>query len=142
MKEYNCIVIFDDKLENVLFCKRQKDLYKGLYNFVGGETEPGESSIDVAYRELFEETGLTSEKIRLSYFMEMKYDLLNYFLKLFSGMINKDEPLVEEINPLLWLPIDQRYEDINLFAGDQNIGHIIRMANRFINRGKHGLKYC
>lgn len=135
MKEYNCIVIFDDKLENALFCKRQKEPYKGLYNFVGGKRDAGESSIDAAYRKLFEETGLTNEKIQLSYFMEMKYEFLNYSLKLFWGIVNKDEPLIEEINPLLWLPIEQKYEDTYLFAGDQNIGHIIRMAKKCINEG-------
>ena len=61
-------------------------------NFVGGKRDAGESSIDAAYRKLFEETGLTNEKIQLSYFMEMKYEFLNYSLKLFLGIVNKDEP--------------------------------------------------
>ena len=56
MNHLNCSVIFNKQKDKVLFCKRTKEPYKGLYNFVGGKVEPGESSFDAAYRELQEET--------------------------------------------------------------------------------------
>lgn len=49
----NCIVVFDKDKTKTLFCKRMKEPFKGTLNFVGGKVEPGESSEDAAYRELF-----------------------------------------------------------------------------------------
>ena len=57
MKKLNLVVVFNQKMNQVLFCIRAKEPYKGLYNFVGGKVENGESNDDAAYRELFEETG-------------------------------------------------------------------------------------
>lgn len=54
-KHSNCIVVFDKDKEKVLFCKRKKEPFKGLYNFVGGKVESGETSDAAAYRELQEE---------------------------------------------------------------------------------------
>ena len=74
---YNCIIVFNKIKDRVLFCKRQKDPYKGLYNFVGGKVEPGEDSETAAYRELFEETGITRRQIRLYRLMEMfQYEVI------------------------------------------------------------------
>lgn len=61
----NLIIVFDTKAENVLMCHRQKNPYKGLYNFVGGKKNPGESDIEGAYRELFEESGITVNDIEI-----------------------------------------------------------------------------
>lgn len=41
MKHMNCIVVFNREKDQVLFCKRAKDPYRGLYNFTGGKVEPG-----------------------------------------------------------------------------------------------------
>ena len=53
----NVIAVFDKSRTKCLFCKRRKDPYKGLYNFVGGHAEDGEDGFTAAYRELYEETG-------------------------------------------------------------------------------------
>ena len=45
----NCIVVFDKNKEKLLFCKRVKNPYKGLLNFVGGKVEPEETSEHAAY---------------------------------------------------------------------------------------------
>ena len=74
---YNCIIVFNKIKDRALFCKRQKDPYKGLYNFVGGKVEPGEDAEAAAYRELFEETGITRRQIRLYRLMEMfQYEVI------------------------------------------------------------------
>ena len=39
MQGYNIIVIFNDHADRVLMCKRRKNPYKGLSNFVGGKIE-------------------------------------------------------------------------------------------------------
>ena len=69
---YNCIVVFNKEKNAALFCKRQKDPYKGLYNFVGGKVEFGEESEEAAYRELQEETGITRRQIRLYRLMDIR----------------------------------------------------------------------
>ena len=64
-KHSNCIVVFNKSRESVLFCKRRKDPFKGLYNFVGGKLESGEDSEAAAYRELQEETGIGRNDIKI-----------------------------------------------------------------------------
>ena len=39
MKKLNLIVVSNKNLNQVLFCIRAKEPYKGLYNFVGGKVE-------------------------------------------------------------------------------------------------------
>ena len=34
-RHLNCIVVFNKDKDKVLFCKRMKEPYKGMYNFVG-----------------------------------------------------------------------------------------------------------
>lgn len=50
MQGYNIIVVFDERRERVLLCRRRKEPYKGLLNFVGGKIEPGEEGLAAAYR--------------------------------------------------------------------------------------------
>lgn len=59
MKKANLIVVLDKENKHVLLCRRKKNPYRGLLNFVGGKLEEGEDSFTAAYRELKEETGIT-----------------------------------------------------------------------------------
>ncbi|MHC8521093.1 NUDIX hydrolase [Rossellomorea sp. H39__3] len=61
MKRYNLIVIFNESMDRVLLCRRRKDPYQGLSNFIGGKIEEGESGQAAAYREMEEESGLTGK---------------------------------------------------------------------------------
>ena len=65
MRKLNLIVVFDADLKKVLFCIRAKEPYKGLYNFVGGKVEENETNDEAAYRELYEETGISNKDIEL-----------------------------------------------------------------------------
>ncbi len=56
MKPYNVIVILNPECTKVLLCKRVKEPYQGLYNFIGGKIEKEEDGFNEAYRELYEET--------------------------------------------------------------------------------------
>ena len=60
MRGYNVIVVYNENADKILMCKRKKDPYKGLANFVGGKIEKNENGLDAAYRELEEETTITS----------------------------------------------------------------------------------
>ena len=42
MQGYNCIIVYNSDKDKLLFCKRSKAPYKGLYNFVGGKIEAEE----------------------------------------------------------------------------------------------------
>ena len=55
MRGVNLIAVFNKEQNKVLMCKRRKDPYKGLLNFVGGKIKDGEEHFASAYRELFEE---------------------------------------------------------------------------------------
>lgn len=63
MKDYNLIVVFNKEKDKSLFCIRANEPFKGMYNFVGGKIEAGENFEEAAYRELYEETGISRDQI-------------------------------------------------------------------------------
>lgn len=128
MKQLNCIVVFDKKKEKSLFCKRMKDPYKGLHNFVGGKVEPGESNLEAAYRELYEETSIREDDIHLFHLMDITYYYQDFILEIYCGMLENEVELIPEKNPLFWLDLEQDFCNPSIFAGDRNIGHIMDVA--------------
>ena len=130
-KHSNCIVVFNKDKSEVLFCKRTKEPFKGQYNFVGGKVENDESSINAAYRELEEETGISAKDIKLYRMMDITYYHLNFVLELYVGTLQENMELIEEVNPLEWLSIEENFADPDRFAGKQNIAHIINVAMEF-----------
>lgn len=131
MKKCNCIVVFNKGKDKILFCKRVKNPYKGLYNFVGGKVNADESSVNAAYRELYEETGISSSDIILHRLMDITYYYQDFVLELFVGQLQEDIRLVEEVNPILWIPLTENFTDESRFAGEQNIGHIVNIALKY-----------
>lgn len=137
MKRYNIIVVFRNQELDTLFCKRTKNPYKGYYNFPGGKVEEGESGYDAAYRELFEETGITKTKIILHKYMDFVFYLEDIILEVYAGYLyDSNLELKEEKNPLLWLNSDSiiNKESKELFAGDGNIPYILEYVKNFIGR--------
>ncbi|GHU65582.1 hypothetical protein FACS1894184_01640 [Clostridia bacterium] len=129
MKRVSVIPVFNPTGERVLVCLRTKDPYKGKMNFVGGKTEPGEGSEAGAYRELFEETGITRDDISLTHVMDFTY-YVTYsgeplVLEVYSGTLLHDVTLREEVHPLLWVSVDEDFADNDRFAGDGNMQHMI-----------------
>ena len=132
MKKYNLIVVFNDNLEKCLFCIRAKEPYQGLYNFVGGKVEEGETGEEAAYRELFEETGITSNDIEQDHFMDLNYFKYGNNLQVYYGILKREVELVEEKNKLEWVVINDELLDNNKFAGNYNIPHIIRQIKVYL----------
>ena len=124
MKKYNVSVIFNSNMDKLLMCKRTKNPYIGKYNFVGGKIE-SDNSLEEAYRELFEETNITKEDVLLKHFMDMKYFSFDYLLEIYYGILNKEVELIEEVNKLEWIDVNDNFFDMEKFAGDGNIGHIL-----------------
>ena len=107
MRKLNLIVVFNKNLDKSLFCIRTKEPYKGLYNFVGGKVENDESNDDAAYRELFEETGISYKDIQLDHFMDLNYFKYENNLQVYYGILNHEVNLVEEKNKLEWVDINK-----------------------------------
>ena len=124
MKKMNMIVVFDKDMRNILLCKREKAPYKGMYNLVGGKLED-DNSLKEAYRELFEETNISSLDIELVHFMNFTYVKWNKELEVFYGILKHDDLLIEEGNKLEWIDINDNFFDLKKYAGEGNIGHII-----------------
>ncbi len=135
MRKFNLIVVFNKKLDKVLFCIRAKEPYKGKYNFVGGKVEEGESNDFAAYRELFEETGIAKEDIELEHFMDLNYFKYKNNLQVYYGILKHDVSLIEEKNKLEWVTIDKELLDNEKFAGNYNIPHIITQIKVYLENG-------
>lgn len=127
MKKVNCIIIMNKDKTKLLFCKRLNEPYMGLYNFVGGKIEENENSLDSAYRELYEETGITKLDTKLEHFMDFVWYIQDINLEVYVGALNKDVELVPEKHPLHWISIDENFFDMNVFAGEGNIGHMVEI---------------
>ena len=95
MKKLNLIVVFNRNKDKVLFCMRAKPPYKGMYNFVGGKVEENESNDFAAYRELFEETGISKSDIELDHFMDLNYFKYGNNLQVYYGVLKNEVNLVE-----------------------------------------------
>lgn len=135
MQGYNCIVVFHKETDKLLFCKRTKDPYEGLYNLVGGKIEKGEDGFAAAYRELEEETGITPSQIELYHMMDFTYYNQNCYVEVYVGTLNTEISLREEKHPLLWMDNTENFFDCSRFAGEGNIGHMMEQVMQF-GKGK------
>ena len=134
MKKYNVMVVFDKDFEKTLMCKRTKEPYKGMYNLVGGKIEKENDGLNEAYRELYEETNISNEDISLEHFMNIEYISFNKMIEVYYGVLNKEVQLVEEVNKLEWVMIDDDFFDMNKYAGEGNIGHIIEEIKIYLSK--------
>ena len=125
MKKMNVIVVFDNKIENTLMCKRTKEPYMGMYNLVGGKIEKENDGLNEAYRELEEETNIKKKDIDLIHFMNLTYTKWNKELEVYYGILKNEVELIEEVNKLEWVSVNDNFFDMNRYAGEGNIGHII-----------------
>lgn len=141
MRKFNLIVIFNEDLSKTLFGIRAKEPYKGLYNFVGGKVEENEPNDDAAYRELFEETGISTKDIKLDHFMDLNYFKYENNLQVYYGILKHEVTLVEEKNKLEWVTINDELLDNSKFAGNYNIPHIIKQIKVYLRNGTKIDKY-
>ncbi len=131
MQGYNLIVVFDKRRERVLLCRRRKEPYKGLLNFVGGKIEPGEEGLAAAYRELREETGLTEADISLFHFMDLTYYRgAPCRLEVYAGRLKGPAQVRGEENQLIWQDAKEDMFDRTRFAGMGNMGHIMALLEQ------------
>ncbi len=125
MQGYNAIVVFNKNVDKLLMCKRRKNPYMGLSNFVGGKIEKNENGLDAAYRELEEETAISRKDIILSHLMDFTYYFGNCYLEVYVGKLNKAINVSGDENDLYWSTLDKDFFDATQYAGEGNIGHIM-----------------
>lgn len=128
MKKFNVILVFNKEENKILMCKREKEPYKGKFNLVGGKVEQNEEELQAAYRELKEETGITNNDITLSHIMNFQYKMSDMELEVYTGKLNNDVTLIEEVNKLYWIDKNENFFNIDKFAGEGNIGHMLQQA--------------
>ena len=61
---------------------------------------------------------------------------MNKVLEVYFGILNKEVKLIEEINKLEWVSIEDNFFDMNKYAGEGNIGHIIEEIKIYLNNKK------
>ncbi len=134
MKKLNVIIVYNKEENKILMCKREKEPYKGKFNLVGGKVENNENELHAAYRELQEETGITDKDITLTHIMNFQYKMSEMELEVYVGKLDKNVNLVEEVNKLYWINTEENFFDMNKFAGEGNIGHMLQQVE--INKNK------
>lgn len=125
MQGYNLIVVYNTSADKTLMCRRKKDPYKGLSNFVGGKIEPNEDGFDAAYRELFEETSIKREDIKLTHLMDFTYHIDECYVEVYVGRLERDVRISGDENDLYWSDFDHDFFSMAEYAGEGNIGHIM-----------------
>lgn len=98
-------------------------------NLVGGKVEPNEAPLDAAYRELWEETGITRQDIELHPLMTTQYHQDDMELQVFAGKLCHPVSPKGDENPLLWLSLEDNFVDTR-FARNGNIGHFVLEAKK------------
>ena len=132
MRKLNLIIVFNKELNKALFCIRAKEPYKGMYNFVGGKVEEGETNGEAAYRELYEETGISRSDIELDHFMDLNYFKYENNIQVYYGILKNEVTLVEERNKLEWVPINEELLNTKKFSGNYNIPHMITQIKIYL----------
>lgn len=127
MIPYNLLLVLNPKETHVLMCYRTKDPYIGKYNLLGGKIEDNENELDSAYRELEEESGITKNDITLFPFIDFVWHPVQMKMNVFIGKLTQSKPLIHEVHPLEWIPLTSNFFDLERFAGEGNIGHMIEI---------------
>ena len=128
MQGYNCIMVYSSDGKNILFCRRTADPYIGKYNLVGGKIEKDEDGFEAAYRELAEETGITRDIIELRHMMDFVYYNQDCYVEIYVGHIDMKTVLEQEKHPLIWISSEEDFFDLEKFAGEGNIGHMVEQV--------------
>ena len=58
--------------------------------------------------------------------MDFTYIKWNMEIEVYYGVLKHEVTLVEEVNKLEWISLDENFFDMNKFAGEGNIGHMIK----------------
>ncbi len=130
MQGYNVIMVYSRDLKKILMCKRKKDPYQGLFNLVGGKIETNEDGLSAAYRELSEETGISSANIELHHLMDFRYYFQGCWVEVYVGKLKSEVMLQDEVNELFWSDLNHNFFGPE-YAGEGNIGHMVEQVRLY-----------
>ena len=57
--------------------------------------------------------------------------MIDMELEVYVGKLNKDVKLVEEVNHLYWIRKEENFFDMDKFAGEGNIGHMLKQVEYY-----------
>lgn len=123
-------MVYSRDLEKILMCKRKKDPYQGLFNLVGGKIEGNEDGLDAAYRELWEETGISRASIELHHLMDFRYYFQGCWVEVYVGKLKGEVMLQDEVNELFWSDLNHNFFGPE-YAGEGNIGHMVEQVRLY-----------
>ena len=63
--------------------------------------------------------------------MNFEYKVQDMELELYVGKLNKEKKLVEEVNKLYWIDKKDNFFDVEKYAGEGNIGHMVRQVELY-----------
>ena len=111
-----------------VFCRHQS---RSTWEFPGGHREKGETMEEAARRELWEETGISREDIRLTHLMDFTYYLDPCYVEVYVGQLDKEQAVFGEENELFWSSLDHDFFDMSRYAGEGNLGHVLEQVRLF-----------
>ena len=101
-----------DKILNILFTLRSTDLnsHSGQISFPGGRCEPGETKVQAALRETYEEIGISENHIEIiGELSELFVPPSNTIIYPYIGYIDKNNELIlnkYEVEEAFFIPLD------------------------------------
>ena len=101
MQGYNCIMIYSPDKSRLLFCKR------------------------------LEETGIRRSDVALFHMMDFTYFNQNCTVEVYAGVLTGEAELVSEKHPLCWIDAGEDFFDLERFAGEGNIGHMVEQVRDY-----------
>ena len=63
-----------------------------------------------------------------------QYIMQNMELEVYVGKLDKEIKLVEEVNKLYWIDKNENFFDVDKYAGEGNIGHMLRQVETNKNK--------
>jgi 8-oxo-dGTP diphosphatase len=123
MKLATLCYLLDKETDSTLMIfrnKKKNDYHEGKWNGLGGKFEPGESPEECAKREIFEESGLRVNSIRLKGLITFPLfdNKEDWYVFLFTSHNFEGEIIDSPEGTLDWIP-NEKLTEINLWDGDK-----------------------
>lgn len=113
---------------------------KGNWQMVAGKVETGEATISAVQRELFEETGLTADRLYSADFTEMYFDINHdsiFIAPVFIAFIENTQTIQlskNEHDKYQWISLEGALSLLE-FTGQQNA--LIHIKDKFLSKKQY-----